>query len=186
MKSFAKTHWWVFIFIGLYAGYIYVILPHGPADYCEEQQRYLKDEELTKGLADGLAETIKDETENALKSTGLDVNTTEFFQKYPHLIWVDRNASAKYFPISVNALYFFTPAEKEQFNQKWQKVLEERYRSKPPSERPKYKIVVGISYEQALNSCGRAVEPFQMPWIDHIEENEGRYAKKNPYQNNLK
>ncbi|MDK9693890.1 MAG: hypothetical protein OEL19_06565 [Sulfurimonas sp.] len=185
MKNFIKKYWWLLVVIAISTNYIY-LQTRSPADYCEEQQRYLTNEELTQGLADGLAGTIKDKTENALKSTGLDVNTTEFFQKYPHLIWVDRNASAKYFPISVNALYFFTPDEKKQFNQKWRKVLEEYYRSKPPSERPKYKTVVGISYEQALNGCGRAVEPFQMPWIDYIEENEGRYAKQNPYQNNLK
>ncbi len=170
MNSFAKTYWWVFLFIALYAGYVYVILPHGPADYCEEQQRYLTNKELTKGLAEALERGIKEETESAIQSpkfTGLDANTTEFFQKYPHLIWVDRNASRYDIPISVNALYFFTPAEKERFNQKW-----------------KYKTVIGVSYEAWLNGCGHIVET--IPQYDLIEENSGWYAKQNPYKNNLK
>lgn len=166
MKSFAKTYWWVFLFIALFASYVYIILPHGPADYCEEQHRYLTNEELTKGLSETLERGFKEETESAIRSskfTGIDANTTKFFQKYPHLIWVDRNASRYDIPISVHALYFFTPSEKELFNQKW-----------------KHKTIIGVSYDEWLDGCGNTMGV--PPQYDLIEEDNGYYAKQNPYQ----
>lgn len=169
MKSFAKTYWWVFLFIALYAGYVYVILPHGPADYCEEKQRYLTNEELMKGLPEDMAWIVKHETEVVIQSpefTGIDANTTEFFQKYPHLIWVDRNASRYDSPITIYARYFFTPTEKESFNRKW-----------------KYKTVVGVSYYVWLDGCGDTMGT--PPQFDLIEDDTSD-AKQNPYQNSLK
>ncbi|MDO9179578.1 MAG: hypothetical protein Q7U16_14855 [Agitococcus sp.] len=186
MKSFAKTYWWVFLFIALYAGYVYMIMPHGPADYCEEQKRYLTNEELTKGLKEELVSGIKEETKWAIQSSkfkGIEANTTAFFQKYPHLIWVDRNASRHDIPISVHALYFFTLAEKEQFNQERQKVKKGNHEISPPQQQ-EYKAVIGISYDAWLNGCGHIMET--IPQYDLIEENSGWYAKQNPYQNNLK
>ena len=186
MKSFAKTYWWIFLFIALYASYVYVILPHGPADYCEEEQRYLTNVELTKGLPEALERGIKEETELAIQSSefkGIEANTNAFFHKYPHLIRVDRNESRYDIPISVNALYFFTPAEKEQFNQERQKIKKGNHETSPP-QRPEYKTVIGVSYEAWLNGCGHIMET--IPQYDFIEENNGYYAKQNPYQNNLK
>jgi len=199
MENFIKKYWWLLVVIAISTKYIY-IQTRSPADYCDEEQRYLTNEELInhklpQGLIKHMADVVKDKTKKATKLTnfeGIDANTTEFYQVYPQMIWVNRDAKNYDIPIVVFALYYFTPKEKEIFNKKYQEHLQKYFKKKsiPLSKRWGEKTIVGISYEQWLNGCGSWAFG-QISIIDLIEEdtdgNKRRYKwEENPYQNNYK
>lgn len=191
MENFIKKYWWLLVVIAISTKYIYMEI-RSPADYCDEEQRYFTDEELInyklpQGLREHMAYVVKDKTRwetNLTDFQGIDANTTEFYQKYPRMIWVKRHAKDYDIPITVKALYYFTPQEKEIFNKKYKEHLQKYFieHSISLSRQWGKKTIVGIGYEQWLNGCGSWAFG-QSPIIELIEEDAGYGRKNNPYQN---